>query len=45
MTSRKFFSIFVLCALIPLAAAKLSLELGWFSQAAVNIGQMVEHDI
>jgi hypothetical protein len=45
MTSRKFFSLFVLCALIPLAAAKLSLELGWFSQAAVNKGQWVEHDI
>ncbi len=45
MTSRKFFSLFLLCALVPLAAAKLSLAMGWFSQHAVNKGQWLDHEL
>lgn len=45
MNSRKFFSLFLFCALVPLAAAKLSLAMGWFSHDAVNKGYWLEHDI
>lgn len=45
MTSRKFFSLFLLCALVPLSAAKLSLAMGWFSHHAVNKGYWLEHEI
>lgn len=45
MTSRKFFALFIACALVPLIAAKISLEMGWFSQATVNKGQWLEHEI
>lgn len=45
MTSRKFFSLFLLCALVPLAAAKLSLAMGWFSHGAVNKGYWLEREI
>nr|WP_324259787.1 hypothetical protein [Cellvibrio fontiphilus] len=45
MNSRKFFSLFLLCALIPLAAAKLSLAMGWFSHHAVNKGYWLEREI
>jgi hypothetical protein len=45
MTSRKFFSFFLLCALVPLVAAKVSLAMGWFSHTAVNKGYWLEHEI
>ena len=45
MTSRKFFSLFIACALLPLVAAKLSLEMGWFSHSSTNKGQWLERDI
>lgn len=45
MTSRKFFTLFLLCALIPLAAAKLSLSMGWFTQTSTNKGEWLAHDI
>lgn len=45
MTSRKFFSLFLLCALVPLAAAKLSLAMGWFSHSVVNKGYWMEREI
>lgn len=45
MTSRKFFSLFLLCALLPLLAAKLSLALGLFNHSSVNKGHWLEHDI
>lgn len=45
MTSRKFFSLFLLCALIPLVAAKVSLAMGWFNQTSVNKGYWLEREI
>lgn len=45
MTSRKFFSLFLLCALVPLVAAKVSLALGWFSHNSINKGYWLEHEI
>lgn len=45
MTSRKFFSLFLLCALVPLLAAKVSLAMGWFSATPVNKGQWLEREI
>lgn len=45
MTSRKFFALFLGCALVPLVAAKVSLEMGFFSQAGVNKGEWLEREI
>lgn len=45
MTSRKFFSFFLLCALVPLLAAKVSLAFGWFSHDSVNKGYWLEREI
>lgn len=45
MTSRKFFALFIGCALVPLVAAKASLEMGLFSQTAVNKGVWLEREI
>jgi hypothetical protein len=45
MTSRKFFALFIGCALVPLVAAKASLEMGLFSQTSVNKGEWLEHEI
>ena len=45
MSSRRFFLCFFLCALVPLAAAKISLTMGWFSQASTNKGVWLEHEI
>ncbi len=45
MTSRKFFSLFLLCALVPLFAAKVSLAMGWFSHDPVNKGYWLEHEV
>lgn len=45
MTSRKFFSLFLLCALVPLLAAKVSLAFGWFSHDSVNKGYWLEREI
>lgn len=45
MTSRKFFSLFLLCALVPLLAAKVSLAFGWFSHDPVNKGNWLEREI
>jgi hypothetical protein len=44
MSSRKFFALFLLCAVIPLAAAKLSLEMGWFDHSN-NKGNWLAHEI
>lgn len=42
MSSRKFLALFLLCALVPLAAAWASLRLGWFAAApTVNHGGLV----
>ena len=45
MTSRKFFSLFIACALVPLVAAKVSLAMGWFSHSSINKGEWLEQDI
>lgn len=45
MTSRKFFALFLGCALLPLLAAKISLEMGLFSQTSTNKGQWLEREI
>lgn len=45
MTSRKFFSLFLICVLLPLVAAKVSLAMGWFNQTAVNKGYWLEQEI
>ena len=46
MSSRKFFSLFVLCALVPLAAAWASLRWGWFSAApTVNHGEWLTQEL
>lgn len=45
MNSRKFFILFIACALVPLIAAQLSLSMGWFSQAGTNKGQWLQHEI
>lgn len=45
MNARRFFVLFFLCALVPFAAAKLSLSFGWFTGGATNKGQWVEREI
>lgn len=45
MSSRKFMALFLLCALLPLAAAWLALEQGWFAGHATNRGQWLDHEV
>jgi hypothetical protein len=45
MTARRFFLLFFLCALVPFAAAKISLSLGWFNTATINKGEWMTHEI
>jgi len=45
MNSRKFFILFIACAVVPLIAAQLSLSMGWFSQGGNNKGQWLQHEI
>ena len=45
MNSRTFFLLFCLCAIVPLAAAKLSLTMGWFSHSGTNKGIWMEKEI
>lgn len=45
MTSRKFFTLFLLCALVPLLAAKISLAMGWFSHSSTNKGEWLTREI
>jgi hypothetical protein len=45
MTSRKFFTLFIACALVPLLAAKVSLAMGWFSHSSINKGEWLEQNI
>lgn len=42
MTKQTFLGWFLVCALVPLAAAKLALQQGWFSQASVNRGAWIQ---
>lgn len=46
MSSRKFLSLFLLCALVPLAAAWASLRFGWFAGApTVNHGEWLTQEL
>ena len=45
MTSRKFLILFILCAAVPLIAAKISLSFGIFNQGGTNKGEWLQHDI
>jgi len=45
MNKNKFLFWFLLCALIPLAGAKLALAFGWFSETSVNRGQWVREEL
>jgi hypothetical protein len=45
MSSRKFFILFIACAIVPLIAAQISLSMGWFNQAGTNKGQWLQHEI
>lgn len=46
MSSRKFLGLFLLCALVPLAAAWASLRLGWFAAApTVNHGEWLTQEL
>ncbi len=45
MGKKKFFALFLLCALVPLAAAKLSLAMGWFSDKAANRGKWLDEEV
>jgi hypothetical protein len=44
MNAKRFFLLFLLCALVPLATAKLSLSLGWFTAGATNKGLWMTHE-
>ncbi len=45
MSGRRFFLLFFLCAVVPFAAAKLSLSYGWFDSGATNKGQWLEQEV
>jgi hypothetical protein len=45
MNARNFFLLFSLCALVPFAAAKLSLSMGWFAGGATNKGQWLAQEV
>lgn len=45
MKARHFFLLFSLCALVPFAAAKLSLSMGWFAGEATNKGQWLTQEV
>ena len=45
MNKKLFISLFLLAALVPLAAAKLALAMGWFSDSGVNRGKWLEEDV
>lgn len=45
MSGKRFFLLFFLCALVPFAAARLSLSYGWFDKGVTNKGQWLQHEI
>lgn len=46
MNARQFFLLFSLCALVPFAAAKLSLSYGWFNtESSTNKGEWLEQEV
>lgn len=45
MNKNKFMLLFVLCCVLPLAAAKLVLEMGWFNPGSASKGHWLEQEI
>lgn len=45
MNTRQFFMFFSLCALVPFAAAKLSLTMGWFAVGVTNKGLWLTQEV
>ncbi|WP_417706097.1 hypothetical protein [Rheinheimera aquimaris] len=45
MNKKKFLLLFILCCALPLAAAKLVLEMGWFSRGASSHGQWQQTEV
>ena len=45
MNKNKFLLLFILCCALPLALAKLVLELGWFSPGSSSQGAWLEQEI
>ena len=45
MNKNKFMLLFVLCCVLPLAGAKLVLEMGWFNPGSSSQGQWLEQEI
>lgn len=45
MNKKKFLLLFVLCCALPLAAAKLVLEMGWFNRGVSSHGQWQQTEV
>ena len=45
MAKKKFLLLFVLCCVVPLAAAKLVLEMGWFNGGVSSNGQWQKKEV
>ncbi len=45
MNKNKFMLLFIVCCVLPLAAAKLVLELGWFNPGSSSKGHWLEQEI
>ena len=45
MNKHKFLLLFVLCCVLPLAAAKLVLEMGWFNSGVSSKGQWQQGEV
>lgn len=45
MNKNKFMLLFVICCVLPLAAAKLVLEMGWFNPGSSSKGVWLEQEI
>lgn len=45
MNKKTFLLLFLGCVLVPLVAAKVSLELGWFNHGDLNRGQWLEQEL
>lgn len=45
MNKNKFLLLFILCCVLPLLAAKLVLELGWFNPGSASRGQWLQQEI
>ncbi len=45
LSKSKFLFLFILCSSLPLIAAKLALQYGWFNAGVSNKGQWLDHEI